>query len=429
MKHFAAIFCWCALLVPSPDSLEAQDRRPDGTNDIRIDPATDWPWWRGPSRNGVAAANQKTPTEWSDAQGVLWKSPVSGRGHGSPTVVGDRILLATADEERQVQSVLCFDRSTGKQLWKTDIHQGNFVTTGINKKSSHASSTPASDGEHVFINFPNSNAIQTTALNLKGQIQWQTRVSDYTLHQGFGSSPALFESLVLVASDNKAGGAVAGLQRGTGKVAWKQDRPKLPNYPSPIILNTAGRDQLFLIGCDLVSSFDPRDGKKLWEIEGSTTECVTSTVTDGQLIFTSGGYPRNHVAAVKADGSGKIVWDNNTRVYVPSMLIKDGYLYATADAGVAMCWESATGKEVWKGRLGGTFSSSPILVGDLIYATNEAGETYLFKASPKEFELLAKSKLGDEVFASPAICGGRIYLRAATTTDGKRQEFLYCVGN
>ncbi len=427
MARFAMMTGWCLLLVGVLANAKAQDVRPDGTNEVRINPERDWPWWRGPARNGVAA-NQKVPTEWSDSTAVVWKSPVPGRGHGSPIVVGDRIFLATADEERQVQSMLCFDRETGKQLWKTDLHTGNFVTEKINKKSSHASSTPACDGERVFINFPNSNAIHTTALSLKGDIQWSTRVSDYTLHQGYGSSPAVFESLVLVTSDNKAGGAVAGLRRGTGKVVWTNSRPKLPNYVSPIVLNSSGRDQLFMIGCDLVSSFDPRDGKKLWEVGGSTTECVTSTVTDGQLIFTSGGYPRNHVAAVKADGSGKIVWDNNSRVYVPSMLIKDGYLYATADAGVAMCWESATGKEIWKGRLGGTFSSSPVLVGDVVYATNEEGETYLFKASPKEFQLVGKNKLGDEVFASPTICGGRIYQRVAINTDGKRQEVLYCIG-
>ncbi len=427
MARFAVMTSWCLALLGALANAQAQDVRPDRTNEIRINPERDWPWWRGPSRNGVAA-DQKVPTEWSDSSKIVWKSPVSGRGHGSPIVVGERIFLATADEQNQIQSMLCFDRETGKQLWKTDLHTGNFVTEKINKKSSHASSTPACDGERVFINFPNSNAIHTSALSLKGDIQWTARVSDYTLHQGYGSSPTVYESLVLVTSDNKAGGAVAGLRRGTGKVVWSQTRPKLPNYVSPVVLSSSGRDQLFMIGCDLVSSLDPRDGKKLWEVEGSTTECVTSTVTDGNLIFTSGGYPRNHISAVKTDGSGKIVWDNNSRVYVPSMLIKDGYLYATADAGVAMCWESATGKEIWKGRLGGTFSSSPVLVGDVIYATNEEGETYLFKASPKEFELLGKNKLGDEVFASPTICGGRVYQRVAINTDGKRQEVLYCIG-
>ena len=102
--------------------------------------ATDWPWWRGPNRNGIASADQRPPLKWSETENVLWKSPVPGRGHGSPTVVGDQVFLATAEHDREVQSVLCFDRNTGKQLWQTEIHQGGFETKG-NSRSSLASSS------------------------------------------------------------------------------------------------------------------------------------------------------------------------------------------------------------------------------------------------------------------------------------------------
>ncbi len=387
---------------------------------------TDWPWWRGPHRNGIASADQNPPLHWSETENVVWKAPVPGRGHGSPTIVGEKIFLATADEQQEVQSVLCYDRQTGSQLWKTDVHRGGFLAK--NKKASLASSTVACDGRRVYINFLNAGAVYTTALSVDGEQLWQTKISDYTLHQGYGSSPAVYESLVLVSADNKAGGAVAALDRATGAIVWKSDRPKTPNYPSPVILHVAGRDQLLFTGCNLVTSFAPLTGEKNWEIEGSTTECVTSTVTDGRLIFTSGGYPDNHMTAVLADGSGEVVWRNNVRVYVPSMLVRDGYLYAVTDAGVATCWECESGKEVWQGRLGGTFSSSPVLVGEQIYVTNEAGETFVLKATPEGFELLAKNQLGDEVFATPTICGGRIYARVAEMDNDRRQEILYCIG-
>ena len=234
---------------------------------------------------------------------------------------------------------------------------------------------------------------------------------------------------MLVSADNKRGGAVAGLDRATGKIKWRHERPRKPNYASPIVVRADGKEQLVFTGCDLVSSFDPLTGKKLWEIDGATTECVTSTVTDGKLLFTSGGYPDNHVSAVKADGSGTVVWRNSTRVYVPSMLLKDGKLHAVTDAGVAVCWEAATGKEQWKGRLGGTFSSSPVLVGDLIYAINESGKAFVFAAGTGEYTPRGSGRLGDEVFATPTICGGRIYLRVAEKTDAGREEALYCVGD
>jgi len=392
--------------------------------------STDWPWWRGPERNGIAAADQNPPLSWSRTENVLWKALVPGRGHGSVTVVGEQAFLATADEQADRQIVLCIDRNTGKQLWQTIVHDGGIERKG-NKKASQASSTIACDGERLFINFLNRGAVYTTALSRGGEQIWQTKITDYVVHQGYGSSPAIYDSLVIVSADNEGigGGAIAALKRETGDVVWRHDRPATPNYPSPIILKVAGRDQVLLTGCDLVSSFAPLTGEKLWEIEGATTECVTSTVTDGNIILTSGGYPKNHVAAVRADGSGEIAWENNVRVYVPSMLIHAGTIYGVADAGVAMCWEAATGKELWKGRLGGTFSSSPVMVGKHIFAINEAGETSVFKADPAKFELVGKNQLGNEVYATPTICGSRIYMRVAEQQGDLRQEMLYCIGD
>ncbi|MEQ9411079.1 MAG: PQQ-binding-like beta-propeller repeat protein [Fuerstiella sp.] len=387
----------------------------------------DWPWWRGPARNGIASADQNPPLTWSEDENVLWRVPVPGRGHGSATVVGDQVFLAAADPVNEEQRVLCVDRQTGQSLWSTVVHRGGFPEKG-NQKASLASSTPACDGSRVFINFLNDGAIYTSALDLNGQLLWQTKISDYVIHQGYGSSPALYQHLVIVSADNKGGGAIAALHRATGEVAWRRSRPAKPNYASPAILNVAGRDQLLFTGCDLVTSLNPLTGEQLWEIEGATTECVTTTVTDGRHIFTSGGYPKNHISAVAADGSGRVVWENNVRTYVPSMLVKDGYLYAVLDAGIATCRSAETGAEQWKGRLAGTFSSSPVLVGDRIYAGNEEGSTFVFAATPEKFELLATNRLGDSVFATPTICGSRIFLRVAFEQDGARQEYLYCLG-
>ncbi|MGH7223912.1 MAG: PQQ-binding-like beta-propeller repeat protein, partial [Gemmataceae bacterium] len=296
-----------------------------------------------------------------------------------------------------------------------------------NKKASLASSTVACDGQRLFINFLHAGAVYTTALSREGKKLWQTKITDYVVHQGYGSSPALYGTLVIVSADNKGGGAIAALDRANGKVIWKRERPKTPNYASPIILNVAGRDQLLLTGCNLVTSLDPLSGKQFWEIKGATTECVTSTVTDGQLIFTSGGYPKNHVSAVRGDGSGETVWEKKTRVYVPSMIARNGYLYAVLDSGMAVCWKCASGEEVWKGRLGGTFSASLVLVGEHLFATNESGRTFIFKASPEEFKLVGENRLGSEVIATPAICGSHIYMRVAASEKGQRQEMLYCL--
>lgn len=387
----------------------------------------DWPWWRGPARNGIAADDQQLPLHWSESENVVWKSKVPGRGHASPTVVGNRILLATADEGREIQSVVCYDRADGRQLWNTDVHTGGIERKG-HKKSSQASATVASDGEWAFVNFLHDGAIYTTALDLKGRQLWQTKVSDFVTHQGFGSSPAVYGSLVLVSSDNKAGGVVAALDRRNGDIVWRQSRPELPNYTSPTVLKVAGRDQVLVAGCDHISSFDPLTGKPLWDIQGSTTECVGSIVTDGQLVFASGGYPDKLTVAVRGDGSGKVAWQNSVQTYVPSMLVYDGHLYTVTDGGVAICWEAASGKELWKSRLGGTFNASLVLVGDRLLAVNQEGDAFIFRASPKKFELIAQNHLGDDVYATPAVCGGKIYLRVAQRDGDARQEWLYAIG-
>lgn len=387
----------------------------------------DWPGWRGPTHDGHAESGQRVPIRWGESKNVLWKVALPGRGHASPTVVGDRIFLPTADEEKEVQSVLCLERQTGRKLWKTDLHQGGFPTKGHRRKS-HASSSVAWDGERLFVNFMSGNAVHTSALDRNGKVLWQTKISDYVIHQGYGSSPFIYKSLVIVAADNKGGGALAGLDRRSGKIVWKVGRPETPNYPSPVVYHVAGRDQLFMSGCDHVSSFDPLTGRKLWEIEESTTECVVTIVTDGQRVFTGGGYPRNHTVAVMADGSGKVAWANTTRVYVPSMIVNQGHLFATTDSGMAVCWNSATGKEAWKERLGGDFFASPVMLDGRIYATNVRGNTYVFKATPEEFKLLAENQLGYESYASPVICDNLIYLRVAEREGEARREYLYCIG-
>ncbi|MBT3637447.1 MAG: PQQ-binding-like beta-propeller repeat protein [Opitutae bacterium] len=389
--------------------------------------SADWPLWRGPGQNGLAATGQNLPHEWSDSKNVIWKTEIPGRGHGSPVVFGDQVILPTSDEKKKTQSVLCLDRETGKLLWTTQIHEGGFMR--LNKKGTHASGSLACDGKRLYVNFLNAGAAHTTALSMDGKILWQTKITNYVVHQAYASSPALHgDNLLLVAADNKKNGALACLDRTTGKIIWKVGRPKKPNYASPVIYELNGRQQLIMTGCDLVSSYNPLTGEKLWEIKGATTECVTTTVTDGVHVYSSGGYPKNHVSAIRADGSGKVAWSNNIRVYVPSMIVNKGYLYGIADAGIAYCWKSDTGEEIWKGRLGGTFSASLTLADGNLYAANEAGDCFVFEASSKEFKLLAKNKLGDEIFASPVICGKRLFQRTAHRSGSERQEFLYCIG-
>ena len=391
--------------------------------------ADDWPWWRGPNRNGVAEYGQQPPVAWSETENVVWKVRVPGRGHSSPTVVGDRVFLTTADEQAKVQSILCFDRHTGAQLWKRDVNRGSFPTR-IHTKNTHATSSVACDGTRLFAAFLNHDAIQVVALHLDGKPDWERFTDSYTPDEyknGYAASPLLSGNLVIIAGDFDGDAFLAAFDRETGKHIWKTPRPSRINYASPIVADINGRVQLLISGGDIVASYEPRSGRQLWQVAATTMATAGTIVWDGEVVFASGGYPDAGTFCIRADGSGSIVWQNRQMCYEQSMLAVDGYLYAINDTGIAFCWNAQTGAQQWRKRLRGPISASPVLAGGYIYATNERGTTWVYRATPERFELVNRNQLGTEAFATPTICGNRIYLRAAESAGGRRLETLYCI--
>jgi len=391
--------------------------------------AGDWPWWRGPSLNGVAESRQQAPVAWSKTDNVAWTVPVPGRGHSSPTVVGNRIFLTTADYQAQVQSIICFDRATGKQLWKHDVNQGGLPSR-INRKNTHASASVACDGSMLFAAFLNHDSIQVVAVDLSGKPVWEQVAGKHTPDEyknGYAASPLLYGNLVIIANDFDGDAFLVALDRKTGEQTWKTPRPSRINYASPIVADVAGRHQLLISGGDIVASYDPRSGEQLWKAAATTMATAGTMVWEGDLVFASGGYPVAETVCIRADGSGKVQWRNNQKCYEQSMLVVDGHLYAINDNGIALCWNAQTGEEQWRERLRGPISASPVLAGENIYASNELGTTWVYRATPEKFVLVKKNQLGTETFATPIICGNQIFLRVGDSSGGQQQETLYCI--
>jgi outer membrane protein assembly factor BamB len=194
------------------------------------------------------------------------------------------------------------------------------------------------------------------------------------------------------------------------------------------VAKVAGRDQLLISGCETLSSYNPASGKQLWSFPGTTMATCGTMVWTDNLVIASGGYPKAETICMKADGSGEVVWKNRQKCYEQSMLVHDGYVYALTDKGVAYCWRATDGQQMWRERLAGPVSSSPVLVGDTIFQTIEDGTTFVFKANPQKFELVARNQLGSTGFASPTICGNRIYIRTTVNDGRKKQGMLYSLG-
>lgn len=417
----------CQVLVGGIGVGLAQDRAGDLP---RLGP-DDWPWWRGPLRNGVARAGSAPPTHWDESRNVAWKSPVPGRGHASPIVVAGRVLLATADEEAKAQSVVAFDQRTGRQLWQTQVSQGGFFEKN-HPKNTEATSTLASDGELVFGVFVHHHTIEVIALDLAGRERWRRTAGPYRPKKyefGYGPSPLLYKNWVIVASEYDGDSFIVALERTRGEEAWRTARPNNQSYTSPVVGRIGGRDLLLTSGNSQVTAYDPHDGKQVWSVEGSADATAGTPVWDGDLVFATGGYPQSDTVAVRSTGQGEaeVVWRNRQKCYEQSMLAHDGYVYSFTDSNVLYCWRAEDGKTMWTQRLKGPVSASGVLAGGHIYWSNELGTTFVFKATSEKFELVAENQLGDESFASPAVSGRQLFLRTAVTVDGKRQEHLYCL--
>ena len=393
---------------------------------IAID-ENDWPWWRGPARNNVAAC-ETAPTVWSESENIVWKNSVPGRGHGSPTVVSDRVFLCTADEAAGKQYVICFSRASGEQLWQTEIHSDGLPERGgMHPKSTHANCTVACDGTSLFVGFLNNEHVHATSLSLAGDVRWQTELGYFVPKFGYAASPCLFESLVIYSGDNRGGAFIAAVHRDSGDIVWRKARNDADTYSSAIVADISGQSQLIISGDDRVAAYDPSTGAELWSCPGTASATCGTAVWKDNLVFASGGHPARQTICIDAT-SGNKVWDDGVVCYEQSMLVANDHLYAVTDDGIAICRDAASGARKWRQRLTGPVSASPILVGNLIYATNESGTTWVFEANPAGYRQVAQNRLGSESFASFAVSNKQIFARVATGNGPARQEFLYCIG-
>lgn len=389
---------------------------------------TDWPGWRGPNSDGVAI-DQPIVTRWDASSNIAWQADVPGRGHSSPVVVGQRVFLTTAIEAAEQQLVLAYDRQSGESLWTTPVHEGNFPRQdSIHAKSSHANSTVVCDGKRIYASFLNDGHVFVTALNVDGTIVWQTDTGRFHSTYGYAPSPILHRSCVIIAADHEKGGYLAALDRDTGQLAWRTQRPALDSYSSPFICQVAGKPQLLICGCKRVASFDPATGRMNWSCPGTARLTCGTVVSDGTNVYASGGYPERETICVRGDGSEEVLWRNDINVYEPSLLLAGDHLFAVNDKGIAYCWTARTGELQWRERLRGPFSASPILCNGLILVSNLKGTTYVFEANPNGYQPVATNQLGDDCYTSFAVSNGWLFTRVGVKEEDTRRERLYCIG-
>ena len=281
---------------------------------------TDWPWWRGPTRNGIAAETP-VPTSIGEERSLLWKTPVPFRGHSSPTVVGNRVFLTTADVQEKVQYVLAFDRASGKPLWQVEASRGAFPAKN-HPKNTEATPTVACDGERLFASFYHHDQVEVVALDLEGKPVWKKSAGAFrprTFEYGYAPSPLIYRNSVIIAGEYDGESFLVALDRRTGSHLWRTPRPTMITFSSPVVALVAGKEQLLLSGAEKLSSYDPSTGAPLWSTPGTTMATCGSMVWEGDIAIASGGFPKAETLAVRADASGKVLWKNNQKCYEQSL--------------------------------------------------------------------------------------------------------------
>ncbi len=386
--------------------------------------AENWPGWRGPRGDG-SSLETHVPIHWGAASNVLWKTTIPGLGHASPVVWEDRVFTVTAIPETESRALLCLDRKSGALLWQRTV-----LTAPLEHKhslNSYASSTPVTDGKRVYVAFLDLHQMLVAAYDFEGALQWLVRPGPFSSTHGFCSSPILFEDKVIVNGDHDGESYLVALDRRSGQTLWKTPRQNhTRSYCVPIIRELAGRTQMVLTGDKSVTSYDPRDGRLHWIIDGPTEQFVASPVYSEKtaLLYITGGFPDHHILAIKPDGSGNVskthvVWRTTKgAAYVPSPIIAGDYFLIASDQGFGLCFDASQGTILWQERFG-EHHASLVSANGLVYFLSDQGVTRVVRPGPA-FELVASNDLGEPCFASPAISQGNLFIRG--------NNHLFCVG-
>jgi len=387
--------------------------------------AENWPGWRGPRADGTCI-EQDIPTNW-DPAGALWKTELPGKGHASAIVWGDRVFTVTGITETKERILLCLDRTSGKILWQQTVVQGPLEK--INKENSYASGTPATDGQRVYVTFRVGDDIIVAAHDLaSGKQLWLIRPGTHAGEWGFSNTPVLFKDKVIIDGDGKGDSFLIALGRTDGKTLWRKNRTnKGISYSAPFIREMAGRTQLIQCGDRCVASFDPDTGEQFWTVDGPSQEFVSTSVYSEKagLVFISSSWPKCVLLAIRPDGKGNvtethIAWsDTKGAPYVPSMIVAGDFMLSINRGGMVFCYEAATGKVLWRQKLG-RHHASPVLVGGLVFFINDDGQVNVIKPG-RQFERVATYELGESCYASPAISDGRVFVRGF--------KHLFCFGS
>ena len=411
---------------------------------------SNWPAWRGPLHTGVSPDAQP-PVTFGETENLKWKIKLPGSGTSTPVVWGGKVFILAAiptersaaapgaaaagpmagmvdgPEAKQQFVVLCYDRATGKELWRRVVRE-QMPIAGHHKDHGYASASPVTDGQVLIAHF---NSYGTYGLDLAGRLLWETDLGDMQTRNDFGegSSPALDGDTVVILWDHEGADFIVALHKRTGKEVWRQLRDEPTGWTTPLIVDHQGRKVVIVNGTNRVRAYELATGQLLWECAGQTANPVPTPVSAEGVVYVTSGFRGSALQAIQLGRSGEITAENGllwmrkkNTPYVPSPLLLDGliYLYSGNNATLSII-EARTGEApVDAERLEGIFGvyASPAAAAGRVYLAGRDGNLWVLQAGPK-LEVLARTKFIEGFDASPALVGRELFLRG--------REHLYCL--
>jgi outer membrane protein assembly factor BamB len=416
----------------------------------RIDPAKQWPQWRGPAMDGTSATAYP-PLKWDASTNITWKTPIEGQGSATPIVWGDQVFVTTAidtgrkADEKDIPKpdgrfankrteapntwhrfvVLALDRKTGKVLWEK-LCTERVPHEGHHNTHNYAAGSPATDGERLVVSF---GSFGIFCFDLKGNLLWEKQLGRQETRLGWGEAvtPALRSGRVFVNWDHEAGSFITALDATSGEELWKVERDEPSSWATPLVVEHKGKTQIITTGTNQVQSYDADNGNVIWHHNGLTVNCIPTPIKHEDMVIVMSGYQGSVATAIpldsKGDVSDKTPWklDHGTP-YVPSPVLVDGRVYYTqGNANVLTCVDATSGEVlIDRKRLEGVrnFYASPVAAAGRIYFTDRDGTTVVIKQGD-ELKVLATNELGEGVNASAAIVGKQMFLRG--------EKHVWCV--
>ena len=397
----------------------------------------DWPDFRGPTADGHIADDPQhagIPLHWSETNNVTWKTPIPHRGWSTPVVLSNQIWLTTATAEGNDFFALCVDADSGKTLFNERLFHCDTPEPLGNLINCYASPSPVIEPGRVYVHF---GSYGTACLDTRTfEVLWKRDDLPCRHYRGPGSSPVLFDDLLILTMDGVDVQYLVALDKRTGKTVWKTDRTAEWNdlgpdgkpraegdlrkaYSTPIFATVNGAKQMITLGAKAAYGYDPGSGREIWKIRhGDFSGAARPLFQDGIAYLCTGG-SKGGLLAVRADGEGDVtdthvVWRYARGIpRMPSPVLVNDLIFVVSDSGIGSCLEAATGKQLWQERLGGEYAASMLYADGRVYCFNQIGTTMVLEPS-STYVALATNKLDDGFMASPAVLGKSLILRTKT---------------